>query len=421
MNKKLFGLLSVISTSILALTVIFAAKPNWEGSALALMRTPQYSGEYTNEFSMRAMVNGIEKLLTYGGGTTISETNNIAESICSITFIDNDTITIQNGDYYIGYKSGTDLQNSATEWDLVNGQVQHLVNTTNRTLSYRTSTYNVGRPYAVSNINNVEYYQIYFLTSEEFDAAEARCNWADSNRCTQLNNLSYIIPEQPVTYTISFNANGGSNSPAPITKPDGDSYTIPSNSNGITAPNGKTFDYWAYDAAGTEKASGTITVESNITLYAIWKDLPSGYTLDGTITGGTSNYATESEITQNNITWMVTGNTTMNPWRIGGKNLTNENRLVYSTTAMSTDIDEVQLDLGTKTLTLNSITIESSANSSFSTITHTQTLSTPAVSTVHKVSGSWGSNQYFRITFNVSAGSSNQYVQLKAVSLIPVE
>ena len=37
------------------------------------------------------------------------------------------------------------------------------------------------------------------------------------------------------------------------------------------------------------------------------------YTLDGTKTGGNNGYATESEITQNNITWMVTGNTTMSP------------------------------------------------------------------------------------------------------------
>ena len=44
------------------------------------------------------------------------------------------------------------------------------------------------------------------------------------------------------------------------------------------------------------------------------------YTLDGTITGGSNGYATESEITQDNVTWMVTGNTTMSPWRIGGKN-----------------------------------------------------------------------------------------------------
>jgi len=36
------------------------------------------------------------------------------------------------------------------------------------------------------------------------------------------------------------------------------------------------------------------------------------YTLDGTITGGSSGYATESEITQDNLTWMVMGNTTMN-------------------------------------------------------------------------------------------------------------
>ena len=45
------------------------------------------------------------------------------------------------------------------------------------------------------------------------------------------------------------------------------------------------------------------------------------YTLDGTQPGGSNGYATESEINQNGIKWMVTGNTDISPWRIGGKNL----------------------------------------------------------------------------------------------------
>ena len=66
---------------------------------------------------------------------------------------------------------------------------------------------------------------------------------------------------------------------------------------------------------------------------AAWADDVLVYTLDGTQTGGSNGYATESEITQNDITWMVMGNTTMSPWRIGGKNLTNEDRPLYSTSS----------------------------------------------------------------------------------------
>ncbi len=54
------------------------------------------------------------------------------------------------------------------------------------------------------------------------------------------------------------------------------------------------------------------------------------YTLDGTVTGGSNGYATESDITQNGMSWKVTGNTTISPWRIGGKNLTKVDRDAYS-------------------------------------------------------------------------------------------
>ena len=80
------------------------------------------------------------------------------------------------------------------------------------------------------------------------------------------------------------------------------------------------------------------------------------YTLDGTQTGGTNGYATESEITQNNITWMVTANTDINPWRFGGKNLSEEDRPAYTTTALtsnSTNITKVVVTNGTATATVN--------------------------------------------------------------------
>ena len=73
------------------------------------------------------------------------------------------------------------------------------------------------------------------------------------------------------------------------------------------------------------------------------------YTLDGTQTGGTNGYATVSEITQNEITWMVTGNTDINPWRIGGKNLSGVDRPVYSTSTMSPNITKVVVTNGTAT------------------------------------------------------------------------
>ena len=94
----------------------------------------------------------------------------------------------------------------------------------------------------------------------------------------------------------------------------------------------------------------------------------SFYTLDGTQTGGYSGYATESEITQNSMTWMVTGNTTISPWRIGGKSLNGVDREVYSTTSMPKAISKVSLVLGDATATVNSIKLTVASDAAFSTV-----------------------------------------------------
>lgn len=140
------------------------------------------------------------------------------------------------------------------------------------------------------------------------------------------------------------------------------------------------------------------------------------YTLDGTQTGGSNGYATESEITQDGITWMVTGNTTMSPWRIGGKNLSNVDRDAYSTTAMGSAISRIDLQLGLITCTANSVKLTVASDASFSNVLDVVTKSSvSANSTLEFVPSSgteWAKNAYYKFTFNVTCGSSNQYVGL---------
>lgn len=150
------------------------------------------------------------------------------------------------------------------------------------------------------------------------------------------------------------------------------------------------------------------------TMWGQTRDEVIVYTLDGTITGGSSGYATESEITQNEITWMVTGNTTMNPWRIGGKNLTNEDRPMYTTSTLSNDdITKVVVTNGTATATVNSMTLIVSANADFSNPTSTVSGSWAASSTTtfERPGGADWSDKYFKLVYNITAGSSNQYAQ----------
>lgn len=163
----------------------------------------------------------------------------------------------------------------------------------------------------------------------------------------------------------------------------------------------------SYTESGVTKTTDyTITVNSANTEALV-------YTLDGTITGGTNGYADESEITQNNITWMVTGNTTMNPWRIGGKGTAE--RPVYSTTVLNKNISKIEITHGSASnITINSMTVIVSKNSDFSSPVSTLTPSfvENGVVTVNRPNGADWSDCYYKIVYNVSvSGNSNRFIQ----------
>ena len=76
-----------------------------------------------------------------------------------------------------------------------------------------------------------------------------------------------------VTYTVTFDANGGTGSMAAASGVSGD-YVLPVC--GFTAPNGKQFKAWS--VGGVEKAEGaTITVNANTTVTAVWENIPVTY------------------------------------------------------------------------------------------------------------------------------------------------
>ena len=87
-----------------------------------------------------------------------------------------------------------------------------------------------------------------------------------------MGDLDNIVTPS-VTYTVSFNANGGSGSKADVTVESGATYTLPA-ANTFTAPAGKVFDGW--DVGGTKYAAGaSITVSASTTVKALWKDAPA--------------------------------------------------------------------------------------------------------------------------------------------------
>ena len=142
------------------------------------------------------------------------------------------------------------------------------------------------------------------------------------------------------------------------------------------------------------------------------------YTLDGTTTATGNAYATASDVTQSSKSWKVTANTEQNPWRIGGKSISNVNRDIYSTFAFTENISKVTVDVGAtaSSLTLNSVTLKvSSAQDGGGTVTSTLSKTSNLTSTTltfeRPANTDW-SGKYFTIVFNVtrSSSSDNGYV-----------
>ena len=109
------------------------------------------------------------------------------------------------------------------------------------------------------------------------------------------NRTVYAIWEDipVVTYTLTFNANGGSGTMAPIADLNGE-YTLPAN--GFTAPSGKQFKGWSLTTAG--EIVTKVDMTENRTVYAIWEDIPVvTYTLTFDANGGSGTMAQIADLT----------------------------------------------------------------------------------------------------------------------------
>ena len=146
------------------------------------------------------------------------------------------------------------------------------------------------------------------------------------------------------------------------------------------------------------------------------------YTLDATLDANkTSNngYATSGTVTVSGVEWSVQGNGTMAPWRIGGKSLTNEKRVVCSTTAYGYALDSVVLTIGAASgVTINSIKLTHSLKADFSEGTDIAAAS-PAANSSMKFApaGGFPANSYFKFTFDItiSSTSNNKFIEFKKV------
>ena len=108
----------------------------------------------------------------------------------------------------------------------------------------------------------------------------------------------------PKTYTVSYNANGGTGAPSSQTKTHNVALTLRT----ITPTrSGYTFKGWATSSAATSasySAGASFTINANTTLYAVWqKDAPITYTVSYIANGGAG--APASQIKYKDVTLTI--------------------------------------------------------------------------------------------------------------------
>ena len=112
-------------------------------------------------------------------------------------------------------------------------------------------------------------YTIGFLVADAVNRNEERVALT-----TQAGTVSVAVPV--TTYTVRFNANGGTGTMADVTGVPAGAYTLPAN--GFTAPAGKQFKGWSTDASGAVIEGTTYNITGDVTLYAIWENKPHTHT-----------------------------------------------------------------------------------------------------------------------------------------------
>ena len=134
--------------------------------------------------------------------------------------------------------------------------------------------------------------------------------WNDNAGCYR---CGFLFEKEVATYTITYNANGGTGAPAAQTKTQGVTLTLSST---VPTRSDYTFLGWAESQSATAaqyQPSGSFTKDANTTLYAVWKSNAisvTGVTLNKTsltLNVGASETltatVTPSNATNKSVTW----------------------------------------------------------------------------------------------------------------------
>ena len=219
----------------------------------------------------------------------------------SISYADNPYITVPNfnaytvyetvssaGTYYLTAKDTSgNISTTAfqtffeTVLDAKGGSV-----TPERIVSISGSSFVLPEPYCMNNT--------FETWSTKSDGSGTTYNAGDLYQPSENTTLYAVWQIKPVTtYTVTYNANGGSGAPA--AQSGATTYTIP---NTIPTRSGYDFLGWSISSTATVAAfqpGGSITPTANTTLYAVWQIKPvTTYTVTYNANGGSGAPAAQS-------------------------------------------------------------------------------------------------------------------------------
>lgn len=156
-----------------------------------------------------------------------------------------------------------------------------------------TQTYPVGASVTLSSVQPTRTGHRFLGWSQNSGASTS--SYAPGSTQTFNGNVTLYAVWERLTYTITFDANGGSNAPAPQTKTYGVNLTLTSSQ---PTREGYTFLGWAASNAATtpDYTSGaTYSANGNATLFAVWSLDTGQYTLTYNANGGTGAPPSETQ------------------------------------------------------------------------------------------------------------------------------
>lgn len=198
-------------------------------------------------------------------------------------------------------------------------------------------------------------------------------------------------------------------------------YTKSGNGDGVVSVSFTENSGESRTATFTVKADGLSDVVVTLTQGASGTVAPViAYTLTP-VEGKDSGYGTAGgDINCDGVTWSVMGNVTLLPWRIGGKSLTKEKRLIYSTSPIADKIIKVVVEHGNAdgiTVDDLTLTVHNSKDEAASGANPVSTVSVPFVandSATFNADADW-TGKYYRLTYTVTvtATSKNKFIEFK--------